>query len=157
MSQQSNELGSDVLTIRTAEEAEIKVSQLMEEIDAIGRQMADREWRSGMTRDEDDAWYVRAKAARDRKNALIRRLRIWVKYEGRKERIGFRNSADIAQTLKLAAKQYGRLVAVLEAADEYLGSMTAEERERTYRVLEQCVHNARKIVAKLTVPNEEES
>jgi len=132
--------------VHTSADAELKISQFKREVAETKAQLQSTERRVSMTQQEYDNWSFSAKKSIAYKEDVVRRLSTWAKVEERREKEDFEGAVNIPRTLKLAAKQYGYLLAVLVAADDYLGSTSAEAREETQTELQRCVHQALKEV-----------
>jgi hypothetical protein len=142
---------------QSLEQAEGMILHLRDEITQIQNQLTDPERRNSMAEDEYASWSHRANAAARHKKGMINRLSVWCNQQKRRD--GNPSSLDhitVGRSLKLASKQYGRLIEVMLAAEEYINSPGEEDDEQLLATLAEKVMLAREIVlteADVPAPN----
>lgn len=94
------------------------------------------------------AHLLRAQMAIRHKKSAVRHLSVWARQQTKRagEQDNSLRHMTIGRSLKLAAKQYGRLVTVLRAAEDYINSPSKEDDERLLAALTDKVMKAREIV-----------
>lgn len=146
MSSQSENL--ETYEPQTVAQAEQMVLHLQDEITAIQNQLSDPQRRDSTDTEDYNDWRQRAEMAKRHKKSAVRHLSVWIrqKRQEAKENDTSFHHMTIGRALKLGAKQYGRLIEVLIAAENYIDSPSEDQDEALIEELAAKVARAREIV-----------
>lgn len=131
---------------QTDAEARHIILRLKNDIARIQAQLSQPERRAAMDEKEYADWSRRALMALGHRKDELRRVERWQEEEKKESRGVYPHHSAIGTLLLLAAKQYGRLLNVLIAAEHFINSPSEEEDERLFWILAQSVADAREII-----------
>lgn len=127
-------------------EAERRILTIKEEIDKVRSQLDDAGKRESMSQTEYCSWRRRALHSMRFMKSRIRRLEHLRRYNAWKDRTDFAEGIDIGRTLKLLAKQHGRLLNLLEAVEAYVDSPDEDSDDELFDKVVETARLARRSV-----------
>lgn len=145
---------TDKLNIRvepkSIEEAEEMRQDLQDSIRRIQNQLDDPERKNSMEKREYGNWHQRAQMSVRHKKGDVQRLSVLIDQMKRRmyEEDSTSNYVTVGRSLKSAAKQYGRLIEVLLAAEDYINSSSEAADETLLTILVEKVRRARELMQK---------
>lgn len=131
---------------RTDAEARHIILRLKADIKRIQGQLSDPERREAMGEERYADWSRRARMALGHRKDELRQVESWQEQQKREAREAYPGHIAMVTVLLLAAKQYGRLLEVLIAAEHFIHSPDEKEDERLFGVLVESVEDAREII-----------
>lgn len=132
---------------RSIEHAEKMISALQTEIVNVRNQLDDPTRRNSMDSKDYTSWRGKAMSALRYKKQQVTDLTKWcVQKRRRDHNPHVLDHVTVGMSLKLATKQYGRLVAVLFAAEAYINSSSEADDQHLWDELVMKVAAAREII-----------